>query len=39
MNALSHAIEGYTIPKHSEFSDLFYIAFIQRVLKYLLAAV
>lgn len=39
IDALSHAIEGYTIPRHNDFSDLFCIGAIKRVMKYLPAAV
>lgn len=39
MDALAHAVEGYTIPRHNEYSDMYCVGAIRRVLKYLPAAV
>lgn len=39
MDALAHAVEGYTIPRHNEYSDMYCVGAIRRVLKYLPTAV
>lgn len=39
IDALTHAIEGFTIPRSNEFSDLFAIGAMKRIMKYLPIAV
>jgi len=39
VDALTHAIEGFTIPRSNEFSDLFAVGAIKRIMKYLPLAV